>query len=192
MQTKTLKINGMTCSACVKAVERASKKVNGVVEASVNIATEKMNVTFDETLTSVKDIQTAVEKAGYQALVETTTKTLKLQGMSCAACAKNIERVSKKLDGVIEANVNYATEKLTITFESSKVRLTDIKKAIKKSGYSASEEETTIDQDKQRKENEIKAMWRRFIISVVFTVPLLMISMGHMLGYMLPTLIDAS
>jgi len=190
MQTKTLKINGMTCSACVKAVERASKKVNGVVEASVNIATEKMNVTFDETLTSVKDIQTAVEKAGYQALVETTTKTLKLQGMSCAACAKNIERVSKKLDGVIEANVNYATEKLTITFESSKVRLTDIKKAIKKSGYSASEEETTIDQDKQRKENEIKAMWRRFIISVVFTVPLLMISMGHMLGYMLPTLID--
>ena len=190
METKVLKINGMTCSACVKAVERASKKVNGVSDASVNIATEKMNVTYDETLTSLRDIQAAVEKAGYEALVETTNKTLKLQGMSCSACAKNIERVSKKLDGVIEANVNYATEKLTITFEPSKVRVTDIKKAIEKAGYVASEEETTIDEDKERKEKEIKDMWRRFIISVVFTVPLLMISMGHMLGYMLPTFID--
>jgi P-type Cu+ transporter len=190
MKTKTLKINGMSCAACVKAVERASKKVNGVVDASVNIVTEKMNVTFDETVTGVKDIQIAVEKAGYEALMETTSKTLRLQGMSCAACAKNIERVTKKLDGVIESNVNYATEKLTINFEPSKVRLIDIKKAIEKSGYSASEEETTIDQDKETKEKETKAMWRRFIISVIFTVPLLTISMGHMFGYMLPTLID--
>jgi P-type Cu+ transporter len=190
MKTKELKINGMTCAACAKAVERASKKVNGVAEASVNIATEKLNVTFDETLTSVKEVQAAVEKAGYQALVETTSKTLKLQGMSCAACAKNIERATKKLDGVTEANVNYATEKLSITYEPSKVRLTDIKKAIENAGYSASEEETTVDEDKERKEKEIKAMWRRFIVSAVFTVPLLMISMGHMLGYTLPTLID--
>jgi len=190
METKVLKINGMTCAACVKAVERASKKVNGVSDANVNIATEKMIVTFDETLTSVKDIQTAIEKAGYQALVETTTKTLKLKGMSCTACAKNIERVTKRLDGVIESSVNYATEKLTIIFEPSKVRLIDIKKAIQKSGYSASEQDTTVDQDKEAKEKETKAMWRRFIISVIFTVPLLMISMGHMFGYMLPSFID--
>ena len=190
METKALKISGMTCAACAKTIERVSKKLNGVMDANVNFATEKLNVTFDETLTSVKDIQTAVEKAGYHALVETISKTLKLQGMTCAACAKNIERASKKLDGVIESNVNYATEKLTITYEPSKVRLTDIKKAIERSGYSASEEETTVDEDKERKEKETKALWRRFIVSVVFTVPLLMIAMGHMFGYTLPTLIN--
>ncbi len=60
--------------------------------------------------------------------------------MTCAACAKAVERVSKKLDGVMEANVNIATEKLDITFDKSKVSLNDIKRAIEKAGYKALEE----------------------------------------------------
>ena len=160
----------------------------------MNFATEKLTVSFDDSKLALSDIQAAIEKAGYKALVEATTKTLKIEGMTCAACAKAVERAAKKLDGVIEANVNFATEKLNVSFEPSKVRLSDIKKAIEKAGYKALEEETTVDEDKQRKEKEIKSLWNRFIISAIFAIPLLIVAMGPMvlekLNYMLPPSID--
>lgn len=195
MIKKSLKIEGMTCAACAKAVERASKKVSGVTEADVNFATEKLNVTFDEEKAGIPDIQAAVEKAGYKAVIESNSKIFNIEGMTCAACAKTIERVTSKLDGVIEANVNFATEKLTVSYEPSKVRLSDIKRAVEKAGYKALEEETTtVDEDKVRKEKEIKLLWKRFVISLIFTIPLLAVSMGHMigerLGFSLPEVID--
>lgn len=186
---KTFKIEGMTCAACSRAVERVSKKVDGVAEANVNLATEKLNITFDESKTTVEDIKTAIKKAGYTAKTEEASKILKIEGMTCAACSRAVERASKKLDGVVEANVNLASEKLNITYEPSKVRVSDIKKAIEKSGYKALDEEITIDMDKEKKEQHTKEMWRRFIISAVFTVPLLIITMGHMAGLKLPEII---
>ncbi|AJA49298.1 copper-exporting P-type ATPase A [Clostridium pasteurianum DSM 525 = ATCC 6013] len=179
--SKTLKIEGMTCAACAKAVERVSKKLDGVEEANVNLATEKLNISFDEAKVSIPDVQKAIEKAGYKALVESTNKILKIEGMTCAACAKAVERASRKLEGVIEANVNLATEKLNITFEPSKVRIPDIKKAIEKAGYKALEEEISIDMDKEKKEKQIKSIWKRFVISAIFAVPLLIIAMGPMI-----------
>jgi Cu+-exporting ATPase len=194
MSSKTLKIEGMTCTACAKAVERASKKLEGVNEANVNFATEKLSINFDETKISISDIQSAVGKAGYKALVEVTTKMLKIEGMTCAACVKAVERACKRVEGVTEANVNLATEKLTVSFEASKTRIADIKKAIEKAGYKALEEEISVDEDKEKKENAIRSLWNRFIISAVFAVPLLIIAMGPMilekLNYILPLAIN--
>ncbi|MEQ8197778.1 MAG: heavy metal translocating P-type ATPase, partial [Clostridiaceae bacterium] len=195
MANKSLKIEGMTCAACAKAVERATKKLDGVSDANVNFATEKLSISFDEEKLTIPEIQAAVEKAGYKALIETTSKTLKIEGMTCAACAKTIERVTKKIDGVVESNVNFATEKLSISYEPSKVRISDIKKAVEKSGYKLREEEdTSVDEDKLRKEREIKLLWKKFIISLIFTLPLLTIAMSSMLGekfgYSLPSVID--
>ncbi|MBU3126970.1 heavy metal translocating P-type ATPase [Clostridium tagluense] len=190
MVTKSLKIEGMTCASCAKAVERATKKLQGVNETNVNIATEKLSINFDEAVVSVEDIQTAVEKAGYKAIGDDVNKTIKIEGMTCASCAKAVERATRKLDGVTEANVNYATEKLSINYEPSKVKVIDIKKAIEKAGYKAIEEETTADADKEKKEKEIKLLWKKFIISAIFAVPLLYISMGHMIGFPLPDFIN--
>jgi P-type Cu+ transporter len=191
---KSLKIEGMTCAACAKAVERASKKLQGVTEANVNFATEKLSINFDETKVSLTDIQAAIEKAGYKAVIESSVKSLKIEGMTCAACAKTVERVTRKLDGVIESNVNYATEKLNISYEPTKVRVSDIKKVIEKAGYKAIEEETSIDTDKERKEREIKLLWKKFVIATIFSIPLLIITMGHMfgepIGFKLPKVID--
>ncbi|MCB2299371.1 heavy metal translocating P-type ATPase [Clostridium tagluense] len=190
MVTKSLKIEGMTCASCAKAVERATKKLQGVNETNVNIATEKLSINFDEAVVSVEDIQTAVEKAGYKAIGDDVNKTMKIEGMTCASCAKAVERATRKLDGVTEANVNYATEKLSINYEPSKIKVIDIKKAIEKAGYKAIEEETTVDEDKEKKEKEIKLLWKKFIISAIFAVPLLYISMGHMIGFPLPDFIN--
>lgn len=121
-------------------------------------------------------------------------KSFKIEGMTCAACAKAVERASKKLQGVTEANVNFATEKLKINFDETKVSIPDIQSAIEKAGYKAVEEEISVDTDKERKEKEIKSLWRRFIISAIFTAPLLYMAMGHMfgeaLGIKLPEVID--
>jgi len=194
MENKILKVEGMTCASCAKAVERVTKKLAGVSKASVNIATEKLNITYDDSLTKLSDIQNAVEKAGYKILVETTNKTLKLEGMTCASCAKNIERITRKLNGVIESNVNFATEKLTVSFEPSLVKTSDIKKAIAKGGYTALEEESNVDLDKEKKEKDIKNLWNRFLISAIFGVPLLLVAMVPMiavkLNMMLPSVID--
>lgn len=194
MVTKLLKIEGMTCAACAKAVEKTVKKLEGVAEANVNLATEKLNISFDEKKVSVETIQAAVEKAGYKALSDTVSKTMKIEGMTCASCAKAVERAVRKLEGVAEANVNLATEKLSISFEPSTVRISDIKQAVEKAGYKAVEEETAIDEDKEKKEHERKVLWRKFLLSAIFTVPLLMVTMGHMfgepLGFHLPEMID--
>jgi Cu+-exporting ATPase len=189
MENKILKIEGMTCSACAKTIERVLKKLPGVQEVSVNFATEKLSINYNESKVRLSDIQSAVEKAGYKILVETTTKTLKIEGMTCSACAKNIERVTRKLNGVIESNVNFATEKLTISFEPSLVRTSDIKNVIEKAGYKAVEEESNVDMDKEKKEKEINDLWNRFLVSAIFGVPLLLIAMVPMF-IMLPGAID--
>ena len=67
-------------------------------------------------------------------------ETYKIGGMTCASCAKAVERVTKKLDGVEKSNVNIATEKASIEYDSSKVKVSDIKSVIEKAGYSIIEE----------------------------------------------------
>ena len=190
MATKTLKIQGMTCAACARAVERVTKKLPGIASASVNYATEKLNVDFDEGSVTVTDIQNAISKAGYSALMDTTSKSMKIEGMTCSACVKAVERAVKKVDGIEDVSVNFATEKMNVSFDSSKLAVSDIKKAVEKAGYKAIEEEVSVDADKERKEAEVKSLWKRFIISLIFSIPLLVVSMGHMLGYMLPEFLD--
>lgn len=119
-----------------------------------------------------------------------TNKSFKIEGMTCASCAKAVERVTGKLDGVTQSSVNLATEKLTINYEPSKIRVIDIKKAVEKAGYKAVEDEVNVDEDRDSKDKERKSLWRRFLISAIFTIPLLYISMGHMIGLPLPEFLD--
>ncbi|KRQ86323.1 Copper-exporting P-type ATPase A [Caloramator mitchellensis] len=191
---KMLKIGGMTCAACARAVERASKKVSGVEEANINFAAEKLYVKYDEAKTSVDEIIKAIEKAGYSAEEEKSTKevTIGIGGMTCASCVKAVEFSVRRLKGVVKAEVNFAAENLFVEYDPTKVRLTQIKEAIKKAGYEPlSEEDKSIDKDQERKEREAKTLFNNFIISAIATVPLLIIAMGHMMGLKLPKIIEA-
>ena len=121
-------------------------------------------------------------------------KEFDIRGMTCTACARAVERASKNIDGVNDANVNFATEKLNIKFENSKVTEADIKNAVKKAGYTALNEEESARLGEFEKEKEIKDIKKRLIISASFAIPLLIISMGSMilesLGVMLPKTFD--
>jgi P-type Cu+ transporter len=199
VQTARLKINGMTCAACAQASERAVKKLPGVEEATVNFATEKLLVKFDDGELSVEEIKTAVAKAGYEAVEERKDKevTMPIDGMSCVACAKAIERAVGKVPGVSSISVNFATEKAVMKYDPSATRLSEIKQAIVKAGYtplaleSARGTAAAVDEHKAAKEREIRVLWTKFAISAAFAVPLLYIAMGAMLGWPLPAAINA-
>lgn len=190
MTNKSFKIEGMTCASCARAVERVTAKLDGVSSANVNLATERLTLEYDETKLTVEAIEKAIDKTGYKAIIETVQRTLKIEGMTCASCAKSVERVTRKLEGVVGADVNLATEKLTIKYQPSKIRVSDIMKAIEKAGYRSSSEEELVDTDRDSKAEEIRSLWLRFLISLIATLPLLYISMGHMMGLSLPKFID--
>ena len=99
LKKDTMKITGMTCASCAKAVERAVKKLDDNIEANVNIATEKLSVSYDESKVTSQDIQRAIEKAGYGVLEEINLNQtiIPISGMTCASCAKAVERSVGKL-----------------------------------------------------------------------------------------------
>ncbi len=110
---------------------------------------------------------------------------LGIGGMTCASCANRIEKAIKKLNGIENAAVNLATEKATITYNPSQIKLAKIKETIEIAGYKVLEvnKERIIDEDKLRKEKEIKTLWTKFIVSAIFSLPLLYIAMVPMINF---------
>lgn len=189
MNKKAFKIEGMTCSACANRVERFVKKLEGVNSASVNFATETLNVEFDENKLNNENIEATVVKAGYGVKKNMKTYTFKVEGMTCSACASRVERVTKKLKGVQDSVVNLATEKLTINIDEDEIGYSEIKAAVDKAGYKLIKEEEQVEEKKKLEASQL--LLRRFIISLIFAIPLLVITMGHMLGMPLPYIIDS-
>mgnify|MGYP001065177978 FL=1 len=185
---KSLKIEGMTCSACANRIERFVRKLDGINEANVNFAVETLNVDFDENKITCDDIENTVVKCGYKLKKNLKTYTFKIEGMTCSACANRVERVTKKLDGVENSSVNFATENLTVNIDEDIIGYSKIKEAVDKAGYKLIKEEEK-DSGKS-KIDESKLLLIRFIVSACFSIPLLIITMGHMVGMPLPNIID--
>ncbi|MDY0347114.1 MAG: heavy metal translocating P-type ATPase [Acholeplasma sp.] len=186
---KSFNVEGMTCASCVKAVERETKKVEGVKSVSVNLITNKMQVEFDEQVATIEKIESGVKKAGYQAKVEQETLTLSVEGMTCASCSAAVERTSRKTAGVFKADVNLATQKLTITVDPNAFDLTELKRKVSIAGYKI-KSEMVADDHQKKKDHEIKVLKWKFILALIFTLPLLYIAMGHMIGLPLPMFLD--
>ena len=103
-----LPVTGMTCANCVATVERSVRKLDGIQEANVNFASEKLTLTYDDSLLKPGDIIARVRKAGYD--VPEQTVDLAITGMTCTNCAANVQRALRKVDGVLNADVNFASE----------------------------------------------------------------------------------
>lgn len=185
---KSLNIEGMTCSACANRIERFVRKLDGINEANVNFAVETLNVDFDENKVTCDDIENTVVKCGYKVKKNLKTYTFKIEGMTCSACANRVERVTKKLDGVENSSVNFATENLTVNMDEDIIGYAKIKEVVDKAGYKLIKEEEK-DSGKS-KIDESKLLLIRFIVSACFSIPLLIITMGHMIGMPLPNIID--
>lgn len=156
MTTRTFPVEGMTCAACASTVENTAKKVEGVNQASVNLASEKLNVEIEENFNPER-LEEAIDASGYKVLLpKQITKTFEVEGMTCASCASTIEKTAQKLTGMSEASVNLASEKMTVTFDPMALSVREISDAVHASGYEATPEreeavqvDTSADEEKE-------------------------------------------
>lgn len=124
------------------------------------------------------------------------TESYHIDGMACAACSSAVERVTRKMDGVQSSDVNLTTNKMVITYDEGKVTEFMIVEKVAKAGFQASKIEETGDRKKQeekeleKQEEQLHETRRRVITAICFAVPLLYISMGHMMGMPLPDIIS--
>lgn len=190
MNHATYTIKGMHCASCAQNVERTVGKLAGVQSANVNLATEKLTVDYQPETTSLDQMAEAVKGIGFELVKPEKQEIFAIKGMSCASCATKIEQATRKLPGVTSANVNLATEQLSIDYDHQTLTANEIIQAVQEAGYQASK---LVDQDKEalkaEKLAEIKQMWQRFWFSALFTIPLLYLSMGEMIGLPLPAVI---
>jgi len=191
LDKQILDVRGMTCAACAQRIEKIVGKLPGVGQASVNLASEKLFVEYNPDTVALNDIKKAVDKIGYEVVEKSDAQnvTIPIGGMTCAACAQRIEKVVRKLEGVESVNVNLATEKATIAYHPQTVRLSAIREAIEKIGYQVLNvtKENAADEDRARKQKQIRTLWTKFIVSAIFSLPLLYIAMAPMIkGVSLP------
>jgi Cu+-exporting ATPase len=179
---------GMTCANCVASVERNSKKASGVAGSSVNFASEKLTVEYDPAVSKPKEVLEEViqrvERAGYQ--IPTATLELPITGMTCANCANTIERRLNKVEGVIDVNVNFASEKAVVTYVVGLVSRSDLVAAVRQAGYDVidveGDEESVEDAEAAARTAEVRHQMQRFVVGAAFSLPLLILSMGRDLG----------
>lgn len=124
------------------------------------------------------------------------TETYVIKGMTCASCSSAVERVTRKMEGVSESNVNLATNRMTITYEERSVTPQDIMDRVERAGFEASPEEDKGKDQTREEEEELqeghRRMKRRLIGAICLAIPLLYVSMGHMvpIPMPLPSVID--
>lgn len=129
----TLPVSGMTCASCVRHVERALRKVEGVQDVSVNLATEKATVSYDASAASPSEMVEAIRGAGYDSEIQKVT--FDVEGITCASCVRNIERALSRVPGVAGATVNFATEQASVEYLPGTTSMLDLKQAVEKAGY---------------------------------------------------------
>lgn len=161
-----LQVGGMTCASCVLRVEKVLKKMPGVRDASVNLATEEAAVKADDSTDPVI-LADAVRKAGYA--VQTRSTELMIEGMTCASCVARVEKALANVPGVTKVNVNLATEKATVEALSAPSFAT-LAAAVGKAGYGAKPALAAGKKDDTRRLPD----WWPVLASGVLTLPLVM------------------
>ncbi|WP_421103013.1 heavy metal translocating P-type ATPase [Sporosarcina psychrophila] len=173
---KTLQINGMTCAACANRIEKGLTKIEGVERANVNFALERSTIVYDPAKTNVNEFKARVEKLGFNVVQEKVA--FDISGMTCAACATKIEKRIGKMDGVSNASVNFALETIAVEYDSKQVETTEMITAVKKMGYELIPKQDSKDK-MDHKEQEIKKQEKKFIVSLILTIPLLWTMVAH-------------
>ena len=180
----TLGVSGITCSACALNIEKVLKKREGVDSVTVNLELGRPKVSFDPSLISPKGVEEAIE-IGYK--VETDRVTLDLQGMTCASCAANIEKVLNKTEGIISASVNFPLEKAVVEFDLARISVREIIAAVQGIGYGAAVKTETVeyeDREQMSQDSEIRRQRNNLIIALVLGIPIGIGNMSMMFSFL--------
>lgn len=173
---KVLKIQGMTCASCVVRVERALKKVFGVIDANVNLATEQASIEYLPQ-TDPQLLTDSITKAGFDVVNDPIH--LNIEGMTCASCVARVEKALLKVNAVDSAQVNLVTGQAVIVGGE----LFDLIAAVEQAGFKAKRQQQDTAQHFHQKNKEMQALKRDFIFALVLAIPVFVLEMG---GHLIP------
>jgi Cu+-exporting ATPase len=180
-----LPISGMSCASCAARIEKGLSAVQGVSKATVNFAAEKATVVFHPDQTALSQLIDKVKDLGYGANSEKVI--LPVQGMTCASCVNKVEKALKSQKGVIQASVNFATERATVEYIPEEVSIRDLKKAVQDAGYQVLEvkvgestlrEEDIVEKERLAREAELSRLRWKFVSGAILLVPILILMYG--------------
>ena len=178
----TLPVDGIHCAGCVSRIETALKAVRGLGEASVNLATGEVQISFDPAKTDLNTILETIDDTGYQ--VPIVISELGVQGMHCAACVSRVERILGKGPGVVGAEVSLATESARVRFVPGVLDLPALVEKVGKAGFQLQDEtgeefERALREREEKREAEYKDLLRRFWVGVLLGTPVALIGHAH-------------
>jgi len=173
-RTTRLDVTGMSCANCSTTVGDALRTLDGVTDATVNAATDGGTVEYDPDVTSLRTIIGAIEDAGYGVVTETVT--VAITDMTCANCARTNEAALESVPGVVDAEVNYATDEARVTYLPGGASIDALYDAVEDAGYSPVREgsDGTDARDAARRD-EIRKQRRLTLFGAVLATPLLVL-----------------
>jgi len=174
-------VRGMHCASCASRIEKGLRAVPGVEDSAVNFAAERAEVRFDPSQTSLEALHRAVQNLGYEVPQEEVV--IPIQGMHCASCVHRIEQGLRSVRGVIRASVNLATGQAVVSYMPGPTTLTDLRRAVEESGYTPLEIatlEAAADREKAIREEEMRALKRKFLVGAVLSTLVVIGALPHM------------
>lgn len=182
--TVEIPIDGIHCAGCTSRIEKTLLELDGVEEASVNLATGGGRVSFHPGVVSLDSLLAAVEAAGYRVPVGVTE--LAVQGMHCAACVSRVERVISRGAGVLGAEVSLATESAQLRFIPGLLDLSSLTETVGKAGFqlvddSGEDFDAALSRREEEREAEYRDLLRRFWVGVVLGTPVAIIGHAHLI-----------
>ncbi len=187
-QPYSVQISGMHCASCTVGIEKAVRKVPGVLEVSVNFATERALTSYDPRRVSTQEIDKAIRNAGYQVVKASPTQgtllELKVLGMDNPHCMSTVDKGLSSLKGVISKELTI-TEKARIVYDPAQVTQDQILKIITSLGYKPIAQEA-VDTEKLEREREIHSLKMRTSLAMALSLPLVYGAMAPALGLPMP------
>jgi P-type Cu+ transporter len=173
-----LPVTGMSCASCALRIEKGLSNTEGVSKATVNFAAEKATVLYATGETSLSALIAKVKDLGYGAKTEKVI--LPVQGMTCASCVNRVEKALKSLKGVVDVNVNFATQRASVEYLSGEATVKGLKQAVRDAGYDVLEvkEEDIVEKERLAREAELTRLKWKFLTGAVLLVPILVLMYG--------------
>jgi P-type Cu+ transporter len=177
----TLPVTGMTCANCVATIERNLKKETGVKQVMVNLSSERATVEFDPALTGMDTLVARIQRAGYN--IAAGEADLIVHRMSDDNDARRLENALTKLEGVLEANVSFASNRARIRYIPTLVSQADLRQVVAREGFEAAEiGGDAEDAERKARQAEIAQQRHFLIVGMAFTIPLFLLAMSRDLG----------
>ena len=178
-KTLVIPVKGMHCATCALSITNNLYKKEGIKKADVNYGTEKAVVEYDPDKISLDEIGASIRELEYEPVMpgeaESREVTMRILGMTCAACVAAVEKALERVEGVESVVVNLATEKAFVKYDPKVASIVDLREAVRSQGYDvAGEEEVDV------YERELEKSKQRVIRSWAFTIPIMIWMIPHM------------